>query len=908
MMVFLSCALVKAQESGIIMGYLTDSLNPHVLIRHAEVRLVSDKDTLSVITGLDSPRFSFKDVNPGRKTLIVNSGRYKPYEMEYDIASGYNILYIKLDPLEEVINAASVVARIPLSKQVGDTTRYFAAAIHTKDNDDAIELLSSLPDFSVEGGRIYHMGEPVNRTYVNGVLLFGDNPVSAFNHIEAQQVTSIDAYREESSEDKLKGLKSPAKVKVLNIKTKNPIVSSIDIAAALGGGVDGAKNESGKVQGRYLAGVTGNFYSEMFLFDINFFMNNIGKNDNSINLLRILEPSPLRQYTEKIHLSSGLTKYWKDRFYGNKVSLRYTFDKDYGSSSRQVQTDYFPTADNPSMSKEERHFASSVNGVHKVTASIAAPQSFMGGLSLYNKLLIENGDAFTSNAMTGNLAGAIIKNETQKDIVRNWSDQLSFSWKANRNADKLSPYVTALYSFGRNSDLSWVTDTTKTSTLTRNLESNRAGRHSEWSVSAGVEKSIYNKKNGYVTLNGWLALAGKKTNTVKASFNNLDPDNPIPDYANTYNHTRNQFSQSAGIKLVSSFRKMNLSSSFTFNHFRQNDSEQIPLERRNTKDYFDFTPSIDIHLPDVFHFSLSTYSLIPTVEQIRNWIDDSNPYVLQVGNPDLKAPYVVYLSGLWFFSALDGFFAGDLTLDYTETFSPITTRRTLFQNEAILSEHGNYTVPKGAFLMSYQNAGNSRHTGLSSNLIYLTKNRNWKLSAKVGLEYTQSSEYLSDNLAVIYSPGVTFSPGVRYTGRNKLSMVAKITGRVNWHFSSATTYLPTAFRISPQFRIAKQFSRVNISAQYKGDYSLYSSDVRPLYLHDLSAMVSVFFLNKTLALSVSAGDILSRATVRSVTTGTDSIISTITPSYGRYFMLGVTYRFRKHNGKSFMGPINQGNY
>lgn len=45
-------------------------------------------------------------------------------------------------------------------------------------------------------------GVKVSRTYVNGILVFGDNPMNAVNALKADEVTQVKVYDEQSAIDR----------------------------------------------------------------------------------------------------------------------------------------------------------------------------------------------------------------------------------------------------------------------------------------------------------------------------------------------------------------------------------------------------------------------------------------------------------------------------------------------------------------------------------------------------------------------------------------------------------------------------------------------------------------------------------------------------------------------------------
>lgn len=75
----------------------------------------------------------------------------------------------------------------------------------------------------------------------------------------ADEVTHVKVYEEQNAEDKRRGLKNSVKEQVLDVATKESIISFGSASAQVSGGVDESRNENGNIQGRYYAHGLANF-------------------------------------------------------------------------------------------------------------------------------------------------------------------------------------------------------------------------------------------------------------------------------------------------------------------------------------------------------------------------------------------------------------------------------------------------------------------------------------------------------------------------------------------------------------------------------------------------------------------------------------------------------------------------
>lgn len=89
-----------------------------------------------------------------------------------------------------------------LMKKLNDTTIFNTHAIRSLPGDGLKDVLEQLPGFSVTDNSVSVDGVKVSRTYVNGILVFGDNPMNAVNALKADEVTQVKVYDEQSAIDR----------------------------------------------------------------------------------------------------------------------------------------------------------------------------------------------------------------------------------------------------------------------------------------------------------------------------------------------------------------------------------------------------------------------------------------------------------------------------------------------------------------------------------------------------------------------------------------------------------------------------------------------------------------------------------------------------------------------------------
>lgn len=157
-----------------------------------------------------------------------------------------------------------------------DTTIFNTRAIKSMSGDGLKDVLEQIPGFSISDAGIFVNGVKVSRTYVNGLLVFGDEAMNAVNALKADEVTQVKVYDEQSAIDKHRGRMNSRKERVLNVITKEKFLSLAQLGVAAGGGLDCAP------QGRYAAAASAAYDSQMLNASVEVRADNIGSDHNNV--------------------------------------------------------------------------------------------------------------------------------------------------------------------------------------------------------------------------------------------------------------------------------------------------------------------------------------------------------------------------------------------------------------------------------------------------------------------------------------------------------------------------------------------------------------------------------------------------------------------------------------------------
>lgn len=100
--------------------------------------------------------------------------------------------------------------------QKADTTEYRASAVKTQRDATAEDLVQKLPGVTMEGGQIKAQGEAVRQVLVNGRPFFGSDPTAAMRNLPAEVVDRIQVYDRMSDQAEFSGFDDGQSQRTMN--------------------------------------------------------------------------------------------------------------------------------------------------------------------------------------------------------------------------------------------------------------------------------------------------------------------------------------------------------------------------------------------------------------------------------------------------------------------------------------------------------------------------------------------------------------------------------------------------------------------------------------------------------------------------------------------------------------------
>ncbi|MBR1573326.1 MAG: outer membrane beta-barrel protein [Bacteroidales bacterium] len=861
------------------------------------VRIISGRDTVATATD-NLGFFRFDDVPVGKVRIIATHVNMFPGLLEAHIFPGENVFEIAVkfkDP--EWLAAAKVTARNDAMTHRGDTIVFHAGAVDKLDEDYLIDILDQMPGVEIKEGKVYVEGKEVRRTYINGNLIFGDSPISALKHLQASDVLTIEAYDETSLEDRRSGIIVGSKEKVLNVKTKKAIYSAWDAHAIASGGADGSPDDKGHIQPRYGVGATVNLFSEDFLTWLNVNANNINRNSNERRAINNV--SPLRKYTETFLGTAGIEKHWNDRLLGSKIRAEYDVRRIYTRDRKYAVTRYFDLPGSPAREDLDSLASSDVAMNHNVFIQGAYAEEKFGFLEGGLDLSLTSKDASTIQRSDNNLQDGTCFRQMESgwDSSKDWHATANMQWSKTIGG-KLILGAFFNGNAGQSSGRTTVADTLETSTNRRHILWTGAGRNLGFSAGVNARGILLNSEVQSFQAGLGVGISASNDRHSREAYSLWPrPSNPLEggNYDLSYSRT------SWGIKTEMSYAR----SSLQTNLRATLSLDRLSPQGSPSRNYLTVSGQMSASYKS-WRLAFNVSPLMPDASQLEDRIEDRNPTSLVAGNPqlrpgtDLIAQFSYTNTTALRGASLQAFINGQVS------FSPIVSDISYYHETT--THHSGYVIPAGTMVSTWTNAPLTWQLGISG--MYMQRVQPLKLTISLypafsimrshvmvgGIPIANCrTEVSSHNSRIVWVPTRWF----RFTVLEGLgvSTIKEGSAPRGW-------ILKNHFMAAPSVNFFKRWS---VSANYSFIYNKTSgmSDYASSS-HVLNASLGVKLLDGRLGISISGTDLLGINDSYNPTVTSAYIKESWKPSFGRYFMLHLSWSFNKTSPVKFSGSLFDG--
>ena len=281
-LILVSCITIFPQ-SLTIEGKVEDKSTKKPL-ENANVILIRLDD--SKIFGMTSDKdgnFLFNKLSRGKYNLSITFVGYSVYKTDIELQkSSLNLQIIYLSPVGVRLKPVVVSADPTPIVLKSDTTEYNAGAFKVNKDALAEDLITKMPGITVQNGTVQAQGENVQKVLVDGREFFGSDPNAVLKNLPAEVIEKIQVFDQQSDQAQFTGFDDGNTNKTINIVTRFQ-----NRQGTFGRMTGGYGNDD-----RYAAGGNINFFNKQQRISIIAQINNVNQqNFSTDDLLGVMSGS-----------------------------------------------------------------------------------------------------------------------------------------------------------------------------------------------------------------------------------------------------------------------------------------------------------------------------------------------------------------------------------------------------------------------------------------------------------------------------------------------------------------------------------------------------------------------------------------------------------------------------------------
>ncbi len=712
----------QPQAEVVVRGVVVDGSDNSPL-PGAHITLTHMRDTTRIFRGITDERGHFSlTVARGGYQLRVTYLGFEPWVQTIRATEASNdIGRIAMDMTEAMLGEVVVTGQAATTVQRGDTTAYNAAAFKTNPDASAEDLIRKMPGITVEGGQVIAQGEQVRQVLVDGQEFFGDDPNIALRNLPAEMIAQIEVFDRMSDQAQLTGFDDGQAIKTINIVTR----------------LDRRNGQFGRVysgygdERRYQAGLVTNIFLDQRRISILGMSNNINQQNFSSEDLSGFFGSTrggargmgggggrppmgggapsFNRGDFMVGQQSGLnntnslglnfTDRWKDKV---NVNASYFFNLMKNDTERFSDRIYF-IDDEASQNYLENNLSDSRNMNHRFSGRLEYRINDNNTLIVSPRFNFQDTRSNSLNEANTFLPGFQFLNQSLTDYNRNWegyslSNNMTYQLRLNEKGRSLS---TSLNLNANNNKYLYLLDAVSEYYQGPVLIEDLIDQQSDSKTrSMGVSSNInYTEPLGgksMLQLSYNFSFSDNESNRLTNSWDIESQSYTIFENELSSELTNGYLTNRAGLSYMLRDEKYNLQAGVSF--------QNASLSAEQTTPYFvDLSRNFQSILPSfrfTYNFSRTqnmrifyrTSTNAPSVNQLQDVVDNTNPLLLTTGNPGLKQSYSHFgnirlsLSNPAKSRTFMLFLFGNLTNDFVATSTIIAARDTIING---------YEIPRG---------------------------------------------------------------------------------------------------------------------------------------------------------------------------------------------------------------------
>lgn len=910
-------------------GQLTDKGDKAPIVG-ATINLINQKDTTQKKYKVTDTKgnFEFNNLTADGYTVKISYSGYEKIEQKINLqASNKTPIPFAISKIATDLTGVTIVAKTQPVRQKGDTTEFSANQFKVNPDATAEDIIKKLPGITVaRDGTVTAAGEQVRKVTVDGRDFFGDDATAALRNLPADVIDKIQVFDRLSDQAQLTGFDDGNSIKTVNIVTKSGIRNGQFGRIYAGAGTEDTYTAGGNVsffKGDRRLSIVGNFnninqqnFSSQDLLGVTSSGGGGGGNRGGGNRggggggqenFNVGQTSGINQ-TNAFGLNFS-------NVYNKKLTLScsYFFNQSKNENESVSNRETFGSTKNLFTHQETNSTATSYN--HRVNLRLEYKIDSANTLFIIPSISFQKNKSYNSTFAENFYA---INDST------NISNGIS---NADRNGFNIRNNIMFRHSFpkrGRSLSLGFNT------TFSKNDGETIIDNQYRFYKTVGVTDSLLNRftdnaTNG-TTIGGNIAYTeplGKKSQlqidyTPSIQKNKSDQQTFSFDggkysifdttLSNKFDNTITTHNVGVNYRLGQS-RDEQLSFGLNFQTSRLQSDREFPTATKVNQTFSNILPNV------MWRKKISNYSNIrlfyrantnfPSVTQLQDVLNLTNPIRVSIGNPNLKQSYTHFLNARYTYTntkTQNSFFA-NLFLQTANDF--ITTGTTILRVDTLIQKS---TILAGSQLSKPVNVNGYKN--IRTLFTYSMPIKKLKTTANLSAGYNYSILPGIVNSVKTITTTNTFNTGLVLASNINEYIDFNVSYNVNFNNSETNTTNATATKFTNQVAGA-QLNLLNkkgwfLQNDVSGNvYSGLADGFNQRFWLWNAAIGKKIFKKQAGELKLSVFDLLKQNQSIVRTINSDYFEDVQTNVLQQYFMLTFTYKL-KNFGAAATSQNNRG--
>lgn len=218
--ILMTCLSAFTQKGSTLSGRIIDEQGQPLISAHLSVMFPWGDQYLSGQTDLNGS-FKFTDIENGGYKLVIKYTGYEPITRDILVNKEHlNLGEMTMSPSSKNLSEIVVKETRSPGLLLNDTIQFSSGSFKLSKDASAEDLIEKMPTISKDNGQIKSHNEDIKQILVDGKPFFGNDPNLSLKNLPAEIIDKVQIFDQQSDQSQFTGINDGNTVKTINIVTK----------------------------------------------------------------------------------------------------------------------------------------------------------------------------------------------------------------------------------------------------------------------------------------------------------------------------------------------------------------------------------------------------------------------------------------------------------------------------------------------------------------------------------------------------------------------------------------------------------------------------------------------------------------------------------------------------------------